>query len=466
MPTTPIERQMTDTAHLYEYPSPRKSNGKDNALGSSVHLPLVETDFAEYPDGSLIDLVEDPKNPKRTVLAVWKDGDVSYYDRLQHEGQMLIPVPRNGEILKCIRLPRGTKPYASSRSLLLAVADLIRRRVSLKDEYLALVAHFVLSTWLADRLPVAPYLSVVGLPQSGKTTLLKILSLVSRRPLLTADISSAAFYRACAQLSPTLLIDEGGTFGDNRSLRHLLRMGTTRDVVAMRKHHVFHAYGPKVISWLEPPDDPALNSRCVQIEMTESNNPDLDKSTDSDLEEFATDLQAQLLQFRFENYKKIRVPKFSDTERLRPRSRDLLACLAAPCGEDVEVCQPLVQFFKSREIFTKEPLPPPQSSVLTALFSQIHQNSYTGLVLINDLTAKVNYILEKTGQPFRLRPRKVGAILTTFGFSWRKRTNTGWTILLDRADQERVHKLARVHGIDFGLDQFVRADLRQCPLCQ
>jgi len=38
-------------------------------------------------------------------------------------------------------------------------------------------------------------------------------------------------------------------------------------------------------------------------------------------------------------------------------------------------------------------------------------------------------------------------------------------IILDRADQVRVHKLVKSHGMDLNLDRFIKADLRECPLC-
>lgn len=325
--------------------------------------------------------------------------------------------------------------------------------------------HFVVATWVADRLPIAPYLSIAGLPQSGKTTLLRVLSLICRRPVLTGDITSAAFYEVCTQLHPTLLIDESGTPGDNRALRHLLRMGTTPEVLAMRNRQIFNAYGPKVICWKEPPDDPALNSRCIEIQMVESDRTDLLRVDDFSVSARAAELQAKLLQFRFEKYKKIRVPAIPSTERLQPRSRDILASLAAPLAEDSRFCESLIQFFKLRDIFSHEPLPPEESAVLTALFSQIHQEAYAGSVLIQNLTTKVNEILGKSGERLRLSPRKVGAVLATLGVRWKKRTNIGWQILLDRAEQVRVHKLVHSHGMDLSLDLFLKADWRECPLC-
>src|SRR6266852_262069 len=445
--------------------SPASSkNRRSGRVDDTQRSTSTAIEFSELKDGSLVDLVEDPDNSSRTLLAVWKDGKTTYHRQLEQHGEVLIPLARDGEVFRHVRLAHSTEPYQSFTDLLASVARLIMKCVDMKAENTFLVVHFVLFTWVADRLPVAPYLSIVGLPQSGKTTLLRVLSLVCRRPLFTADTPSAAFYEACSQLNPTLLIDESGTPGDNRALRHLLRMGTTRDVLVMRKSRIFHAYGPKVICWREPPDDPALSSRCLEIQMAESDRTSVCGVDDPSVKELAAKLQAQLLQFRFENYRKISTPVIAGIEWLKPRSREMLASLAAPCAGVMETLLPLIEFFNTREIHSREPLPPPENAVLTALFSQIHQEAYNGALVINNLTTKVNEILETNGERLRLSPRKVGAVLRTLGFSSKKRGNIGWTILLYRADQIRVHKLVVDHGMDLNIDRFLREDLRDCAM--
>jgi hypothetical protein len=195
---------------------------------------------------------------------------VRYVEELEDDAHVLVPRQRKrNQIFDQLRLPNQARPYDSVQILLTRLERLISRCVSVEATHLPVLADFALSTWLVDRLSIAPYLSVVGLPQSGKTTLLKILSLVCRRALLVSDITSASFYRACAQFTPTMLIDEAGSARDNRTLRHMLRAGTMRDVISVQANRSFHAYGAKAISWLEPPDDTALNSRCAFISMFE-----------------------------------------------------------------------------------------------------------------------------------------------------------------------------------------------------
>ena len=136
----------------------------------------------------------------------------------------------------------------------------------------------------------------------------------------------------------------------------MLRSGTTRDVVAVKRNQAFHSYGAKVISWLEPPNDPTLNSRCILIPMFESKSSDLLRVEDALVQQLAADLQAQLLRFRLEKYKTVRQLPVSGDEVLRPRTRDLLRALAAVHAQVEERCQDLVRFFQSSERATAGPL--------------------------------------------------------------------------------------------------------------
>ena len=44
-------------------------------------------------------------------------------------------------------------------------------------------------------------------------------------------------------------------------------------------------------------------------------------------------------------------------------------------------------------------------------------------------------------------PRKVGAILTSYGLGSRLRRNSGYEVCLDENDNHRLHGLARMYGI-------------------
>ena len=365
----------------------------------SRDVPITETDFAELSDGTLLELVQDPNDPGQRCFAVWRNGEICFLNRLEQDGRVFVPPAENSEILDHIRLPRGAASYKSAQEILSGLESLISQCIAVDEKYVPVLANFVLSTWFVDRFLVAPYLSVVGLPQSGKTTLLRLLNLVCRRSLLVADISSASLYWACAKFMATILIDETGTAGNNRALRHMLRSGTTHDVLAIRMDIGLHSYGAKAVSWLEPPDDSALNSRCIQIPMVESKRPNLLAIGDPKIQQLADSLQAQLLRFRLDNFKQVLPVRVPGDEDLRPRARDILRALTAAHPQDNQRSQVLLNVFQIWSNSSGRTPNCEQNVVLKVLFSLVHGpvEEYSLACMLLKVTELVNDFLKLTG---------------------------------------------------------------------
>jgi hypothetical protein len=428
--------------------------------------PVVETEFAEIADGSLVEMIEDPEDSARTLLAVYKGEEVRYASRVQSGDRVLVPIPRNQHIIKHVRLPRGAKPCESARSLVQPIESIFSQCLELRAEYTGLLTFFVLSTWFIDQLPVAPYVALVGLPRSGKSTALSLLRLLCRRALLTADITSAAFYRVCDRLTPTLLIDETGTAGERRVLFHLLRTGTTRDVVAIRKQESFRTFGAKAVSWIELPNDAALNSRCLLIPLQETHRTDLKRPWDPEILQAADELQKQLLYLRFAKYRTLTLPKIPGNEQLHSRARDLYESLALPCDGDTTVCEFLLITLKTQQQSNREPLTPSQSAVLRYLFWVIHRVSNKGAYGVSDLTNGVNSLLQAEDEHFHLNPRQVGSVLSSLGLTNRARTNHGWTLWLDLKGRMQIHELIAAYGVDNRGSLPTEEARKQCDLCE
>ena len=63
-------------------------------------------------------------------------------------------------------------------------------------------------------------------------------------------------------------------------------------------------------------------------------------------------------------------------------------------------------------------------------------------------TVGVNSNLERLQETFRLNSHAVGRVLTTLGFTNRKRTNAGFTLWLDLESRKQIHNLSRAYAID------------------
>jgi len=428
-------------------------------------LPVREIDFAALPDGSIVEIIEDPADPSRTRFAIFKQGRVRFADRMEGRGQILVPVPRTVVGLSDVKLPSGVMNYGSITRLVYTIFEFIRCAVDVPIPYAIVLAAYVPYTWVADKLPMAVYLSIVGLPQSGKSTLLELLSLLCRRPLLVSDISQAAVYRACSDFGVTLLIDEIDWHSSNASaLRQLLRAGTGRSARALRIRESSFSFGPKVFGSLETCSDSALNDRCIRIPMTETAKRGLRKPGDPDMLKCAAILQQQLLKFRLNSHKSIRAAAIPGAEEMRPRSRDLLGSLAAPVARVQRLGRGLLAIIKARhDPLTRESLAPRQEALVAVLFNSIHRFPALTSMRVKHLAEFANLLLHEGGERMRLTDKAAGTILRDLGFGNMQRTNHGWILWLDAAAQKRVHQLVKTHDNRYIDAADVELCLTSCP---
>jgi hypothetical protein len=309
--------------------------------------PRIEVDFKCLDDGRVVELVEDPADATKTKLAVFENGKVSLTDAVEYHGQLLVPIGRQVDGLEGIILPSAPHPYQSAEEIFYLTQQLISRCVVLPDPYPFVSAAIVLNSWFADRLRPPVYLLLTGLPQSGKTTLLETLRLLCRRSLFVSEITPAAANAACSRFGCTLLIDENDWRGDqnSRALRKQLRAGTSKGVLTKHLRKTEHAFGTKILSGAELPDDAALRSRCIHLPMNETDQSDLRKPWDPQILKAADALRGQLLQFRLDRYASVSPRMIPGAEKLRPRSRDLLSSLLAPLQGVEFIEQLLLAFF-------------------------------------------------------------------------------------------------------------------------
>ena len=416
-------------------------------------------------DGFCVELARVGQN-STLGLVLYKNGEGASYGKIVTLPDYVLVPPEEDEITRHIRFAETVGDVLEVRRLLTRVDDFLSLCIELDDRRRFLLACFVLSSWVVDWLPVAPYIAFVGLPGSGKSTALRALYLVCRRGLITYDISSAAFYRACDRLARTLCIDEAASAGEKRVLFHLLRAGTTRDAAAFRVGQSYRAYGAKAVSWNEMPDDEALNSRCIIIPMKESSCTSLLRTTDPAVMAEADRLQALLLGYRLHHCGKPFSRELSGHARLRSRDRDLYEALALPLYGESKLCACLLECIEYQQNVNQEPLPPKQIAVLEGLFKTVHIQPDREDYALGQLKNEANLRLASLGERFHLNERTVSEILKTFGFVDRKRTRSGWVVLVDSAARKRLHELLWFYGVSLSACLPTDLPTEVCEFCK
>ena len=175
----------------------------------------------------------------------------------------------------------AVKPYkgvVEGDYLLRALVDEIRRYVFMTDEQAVAVALWVVFTWLHDRedfVTHSPILFVTSAEKdSGKTTLLKVVSFLVRCGLPNVSISGPALFRSIEKWTPCFIIDEADTaLVDNDDLRAVMNTGWTRGDGVIRcdpdsrEPMLYSTFAPKAIGMKGRKLPDTTLSRCIIIAM-------------------------------------------------------------------------------------------------------------------------------------------------------------------------------------------------------
>ncbi len=128
-----------------------------------------------------------------------------------------------------------TKPYAEPITDITIIADQIYQ---ILDDHIACThavkvaaTLWILMTWFIPASHIAP-IAWINAPEKrcGKSTLLTLMSRMSKRALSASNITKSALFRSIDSYKPTLFIDEIDTFiNDNEGIRGVLNAGHSRD---------------------------------------------------------------------------------------------------------------------------------------------------------------------------------------------------------------------------------------------
>ena len=125
------------------------------------------------------------------------------------------------------------EPYPDAvnpAELFVLIVVLLKRHLVISEEQATALALWIAFTWFIDHVHIAPLL-IINAPEKacGKTQALDLVARMSRLSLSVSNISTAALFRTCESLKPTLFIDEVDTFAsNNQEIKGLINAGHSR----------------------------------------------------------------------------------------------------------------------------------------------------------------------------------------------------------------------------------------------
>jgi len=401
---------------------------------------MVHTGGEVFSDSSVLELIQGQKDG--LDLLSWNGKSAKMAGQFVREAETFVPLCIDPSILRAMRFPSKTAKYGSTRKLFAEITSLIARATQVGDSVVLPLAFFVFATWLADCLPVAPFVWMMSPPTTTAAPLRQLLSLLCRRAFFLSDISSARFQSLPMDLHPTLL---GEVFQPTQRVLNMLHASTRHGTFVTAGGKAVDAYCSKIIFAREPLRDPARAGYPFETVLPPAREY-VPPMSASEAERIASEFQAKLLQYRLFNWAKVRAPAF-DMNQFTVPMREVAYSLAASITDDNELQAQIVPFLqpRDREIRADRASLLP-AIVLEVLLARCHGNNDKNFP-VTEMTGYVNTVLRGRGETLEVSPERVGWTLRILGFHTGCLTGGRKGLLLLNDVCEKIHDLAAAYGV-------------------
>jgi hypothetical protein len=409
-----------------------------------------------FHDGAIIELVSGRPGTNRPELLLWNGTSESVAPRVEH-GEHTYEAPElTPSLYRAIRLPTKCIDYGSFQDLFSGIVKLFENNLGLSDRESRLLTAFSLSTWLADRLPIAPGVVISASDEASGIDLLRLLKCICRRALLLAEVTAAGFRSLPMHLGITLLINQQQV---RPNLQRLLRASTFRGLhLPGNRGSIVDLYGPKAILCGSDVELNCLGDGALQISVAPSRltSPAFEKRQQ---DEIAMEFQPRLLYYRLRHFatvndSQVEVGEF--TSAIRPLAGVLAKCLS----DDQKLASDTIRLLRPQDDDVKEKRFLDVSCVVVEiLWGLVHDQKRKG-IQVEELAKYVNAMLRSRGETIEYSAEEIGWALSKLNIR-RHTTSSGRQVLLGKDNSVTVHQTA----IGYHLECSQRPE-DECTICQ
>ena len=425
-------------------------------LSSRALLGLTPTAGEVLSNGVPLDLVRDPETGEVRILA-WADNEKKVGREVKFGQKRYIPPNVDPTVLAALQLPRNVLAAAPpTRELFDDVCRQFAEFTGLVEGPLRQVAYFIFATWMADRIPDAPFLWVAALSAADGSEFMQLLALFCRRSLLLSADSTSGLWTLPMYLRPTLLLDGAEL---TTPLQRFLHASNNKGVHCVKRGQALDLYCPKAICSLDGLRDPALSSCALQINLP-ARHVRLPTLTQEVSKSIAEAFQAKFLAYRLTNFQQVTRPDI-DLEGLTPATQGLVGSLAACILGDAKLQSEVASLLRDQDRETTEERSTGlESVILEALLHCCHDGDRSS-VRVSELAEVTNTILSRKGHRLQVSPESLGWKLRHLRFRTEFIGSGGKSLWLLDDVRRRIHSQAREYRVP--LDP--QGAQQDCPLC-
>lgn len=344
--------------------------------------------------------------------------------------------------------PFPPKPleYGSKEELFKELEAFFNKFAEFPDErHYKILASFVLSTYLKEDFDFAVQLGLVGPHETGKTRVLRLLSLVAHRAKLLVYSNSAPIYRLIENYNATLLLDEAESLLNNSNAKQVINSGYKRGLTVPKADgpnfevSEYSSFGPKAFSTTESTKYPTTESRIIRINMRQAEK-DLPILIDED---WAAELRGKLLKFRLDNSGEYREKEPSLTLDSH-RVKEIMFPLLVISEEDPEIVEFAKELDKEKIRERKETI---KAKILEGMGRALDDNYLvTPDKIREELDQETTFRL---GNNTRGQNIIIGKVLKDLGFNkYKVRTANGMRYKLGQNGREELIKFLKQYNLE------------------
>jgi len=393
------------------------------------------------PNRGILELGREEGNSEVGFLA--RDGGRYRIVRsVEYDGKTYVPAPADPTVLGALRFPIRAASYSSTRELFDEIRKLLALYNDLPERFLLQIVYFIFGTWLVDRAPIAPFLSIVAPATASRGVLLQLLALLCRHSLLLTAENPAGLWTLPMYLRPTLLLDAAEL---SVPVQKFLRASSSQGMHFPRLGQTLDLYCAKAVCSPEPLRDSSLASLALQISLAPTRR-ELPALSEEASHQIAEEFQAKLLMYRSKTYSHVRPPDF-DVAGMTAPTQCLARSLAGCIVDDYKLQAGLVPLLRQQDQeFQVERSAGLESVVLEALLCCSHEGG-RATVRAAELAEITNTLLARRGEILRVSPETVGRRLKSIGFRTEPIGSGGNGLWLLGEVRATIHKVARDYGV-------------------
>lgn len=407
------------------------------------------------PSGEIIEMIYRETGKQTMFVVCHEDGRLEFVDEWKRPHDHMVPLSPNHHLItkKIVLFPSDPEAYGTDAELLERIRKFIHKYLDISERFEKIASYYVLFTWVYDRFHELAYLRARGEFGSGKSRFLRVIGSLCYKPMFTGGATtSSPIFRIIDGFRGTLILDEADLkFSEmTADTVKILNSGFQTKTPVLRSEgqgtfevKSFVVFGPKVVATRANFADLALESRFLTEEMDKLElRSDIPINLPEKFDEEATSLRNQLLQWRFDNYRLIKLkPVEKSLDNLEPRLRQIISPLLSIVESD-SIKEEIIEVMDgyNRELQIDKGL-----SMYAQVFETVLQQMdfHDGEPTVGDITSSYNQ-----GKPHgdQLGYNRVGAILRKqFGLKAR-RIAKGW-IIPEPENRLRISFLKKQYGM-------------------